>query len=137
MKVELNNTIYKLVKSGVSDLGDKLIFTIIRDENTYEDIKTNATGNSKIKVLDDTENFMKMYKDFSELVSATQKENYIITSAKYDSEGEIVTEEEKGTVVVITLRQTESEDESEEETEESVDVKELEAKIEYLLMMLE
>lgn len=138
MKIKVNGNEYQLAKSGISVYDNKLVLTIIRNTNTFEEIQEIA-DNDGIAVLKDDNSYISVYKGYTIYVEAYQKE-IILNAAKYDDEGVITQEEEKGIVVVLVLGKNGSytEPTKDKDTENVTEtVEEHTSQIEYLLMMIE
>lgn len=143
MKAKVNDKSYDLVNSGVSNYDNKLILSIIRGDNIFENVKNAFEEASEIGIIDDDGDFIQKYSGYDKLASITQDENIVIEAAKYDKQGNVISKEIKDTVIVVTLKK-EKEEKEEEPQEETDDIdklkKQLEdntAKIDYLLMLLE
>jgi hypothetical protein len=138
MKIKVNDNEYQLAKSGISVYDNKLVLTIVRNTNTFEEIQEIA-DNDGIAVLKDDNSYISVYKGYTIYVEAYQKE-IVLNAAKYDDEGVITQEEEKGIVVVLVLGKDGSytEPTKDKDTEDvTTTVEEHTAQIEYLLMMIE
>jgi len=138
MKIKVNDNEYQLAKSGISVYDNKLVLTIIRNTNTFEEIQEIA-DNDGIAVLKDDNSYISVYKGYTIYVEAYQKE-IVLNAAKYDDEGVITQEEETGIVVVLVLGKDGSytEPTTDKDTESvSETVNEHTSQIEYLLMMIE
>ncbi len=138
MKIKVNDNEYQLAKSGISVYDNKLVLTIIRNTNTFEEIQEIA-DNDGIAVLKDDNSYISVYKGYTIYVEAYQKE-IVLNAAKYDDEGVITQEEETGIVVVLVLGKDGSytEPTTDNDTEDvTATVEEHTSQIEYLLMMIE
>lgn len=138
MKIKVNDNEYQLAKSGISVYDNKLVLTIIRNTNTFEEIQKIA-DNDGIAVLKDDNSYISVYKGYTIYVEAYQKE-IVLNVAKYDDKGVITQEEETGIVVVLVLGKDGSytEPTTDKDTESvSETVNEHTSQIEYLLMMIE
>ena len=143
MKAKVRYDTYNLLDSGISNYSNKLILSIIKGNNSFEEIKSNCKDNSEIIILDENDNFVQKFIGYAELADIVQEDNVVTTPTKYDKDGTIIDKEIQDSVVVITLKNdgSEEQEEPQEQTDELGELKkQLEdntAKIDYLLMLLE
>ena len=143
MKAKFRYDTYNLLDSGISNYSNKLILSIIKGNNSFEEIKSNCKDNSEIIILDDNDNIIQKFIGYAELADIIQDDNVVIVPPKYDKDGVIIDKEIQDSVVVVTLKNdgSEEQEEPQDETDELGELKkQLEdntAKIDYLLMLLE
>lgn len=144
MKVKFNTSgkVYSLANSGFSMYSNKLVLTIVKENEVTADIRAAAVGNSQINILDDSGVFKQAIKDFTEFISIREIDDFVISRAIYDEDGNVVKPSEVENVVVVTLGYEESEtpvepDVPAENTEEPITLASLAAKLDAIFMLLD
>jgi hypothetical protein len=143
MKVKFNTSgkVYSLANSGFSMYSNKLVLTIVKENEVTADIRAAAVGNSQINILDDSGVFKQAIKDFTEFISIREIDDFVISRAIYDEDGNVVKPSEVENVVVVTLGYKESETPVEPDVpadeDEPITLASLAARLDAIFMLLD
>lgn len=144
MKVLLNNQEYRLADGGYSEHNNNLNLIIVGSQEDISRLE-NISDKYPIIITNDDGDCVQIYNGYDEVVSCVTKPNCIIKPAKYAKDSTLISEEERATVILLTLKyslayinphaptpvKTVSVDDLVRELEEA------NAKIDYLMMLME